>query len=74
MFDSDSVCKAPSSRSFGRDLFEEIDGVFIPASKHFDDERLEEDTLRATILKVSANLGGFPGIYGGRRCVGCAMK
>ena len=54
--------------------FEELSGVFVPAAKGFDDERLEEYPLGTAIVGVIPSLGGFSHFDGRRSSVGGAMK
>ena len=52
VFDLDGSFFSPSSSVLTGNSFEELSGVFVPAAERFDDERLEEDPLGATVVEV----------------------
>ena len=41
-------------------FLQELDGVFVPATKGLDDERLKGDALGRAVFKVGAVFGGLP--------------
>ena len=60
MFDFNGRGLSPAPSFFGRHFLEEVCGDGVPAAEGFDDERLEEDALRAAVFKVSPVLCRFP--------------
>ena len=60
MFDFNRGSLSPTPSLFSRHFLEEVGGDRIPTAEGFDDEGLEENTLRATVFKVSPILCRFP--------------
>ena len=65
MFDFYRRSLSPTSSFLSRHLFEDIGGDRIPTTEGFDDERLEEDALSATVFKMRPVFGRFPHFDGG---------
>ena len=70
----DGTFFSPSPSVLPGNSFEELDGVFVPTTERFDDERLEEDPLGTAIVEMVANLCGLAHLDGRRRRVSCAME
>ena len=56
---------SPASSFLSGHLFEDISCNRVPTTEGFDDERLEEDALSATVFKMRPVFGRFPHFDGG---------